>query len=273
VFNLLLRTIDVIFTTQKSNNNGDEMKLMRFLVIALIMLSVVSAQNKKETAKKAASSIELKTPGDSISYCIGQNIYSNLKDPMLQLNLNVLIQSLKDAANSKSVISQEKIVQVLTALNTKMQERQLAMQKEEEEKQKAEMAPLIEKNKKEGEAFLAENKKKEGVITTESGLQYKIITKGTGPMPKATDKVKVNYRGTLLDGKEFDSSYARNEPAEFPLNQVIKGWTEGLQLMPVGSKYEFYVPYDLAYGEMGRGEKIPPAAVLTFEVELLDIVK
>jgi FKBP-type peptidyl-prolyl cis-trans isomerase FklB len=192
---------------------------------------------------------------------------------MIQLNLNVLIQSLKDASNSKSVIPQEKIVQVLTALNSKMQERQLAMQKEEEEKKKAEMAPIIEKNKKEGEAFLAENKKKEGVVTTESGLQYKIITKGNGPLPKATDKVKVHYKGTLLDGKVFDSSYDRNEPAEFPLNQVIKGWTEGLQLMQVGSKYQFFIPYDLGYGEMGRGEMIPPATVLTFEVELLDIVK
>ncbi|MCX6168882.1 MAG: FKBP-type peptidyl-prolyl cis-trans isomerase [Ignavibacteriales bacterium] len=250
------------------------MKLTKLLVMAVIMLSVVSAQNKKQTANKAAASVTLKTPGDSISYCIGQNIYSNLKDPMLQLNLNVLIQSLKDAANSKSVISQEKIVQVLTALNSKMQERQIAMQKEEEEKKKAEMAPLIEKNKKEGEAFLAENKKKEGVITTESGLQYKIITKGTGAeFPKATDQVKVHYKGTLLDGTEFDSSYKRNEPATFPLNRVIKGWTEGLQLMHVGDKYQFFIPYDLGYGEMGDGRNIPPSSVLLFEVELLDIVK
>ncbi|MHB8905409.1 MAG: FKBP-type peptidyl-prolyl cis-trans isomerase [Melioribacteraceae bacterium] len=254
------------------------MKLMKLLVIVVLMLSVVSAQNKKQTTdkaatSKAASSVLLKTQGDSISYSIGQNIYSNLKDPMIQLNLNVLIEALKDASNSKSVLTQEKIAEVLTALNTKMQERQVAMQKEEEEKKKAEMAPLIDKNKRESAAFLAENKKKEGVITTESGLQYKIITKGTGPLPKATDKVRVNYKGTLPDGKVFDSSYDRKEPAEFPLNQVIKGWTEGLQLMPVGSKYEFFVPYDLGYGEMGRGEMIPPATVLIFEVELLDIIK
>jgi len=254
------------------------MKLMKLLVMVILMLSAVSAQNKKQTTNKAATSkpaasVTLKTQGDSISYSIGQNIYSNLKDPMIQLNLNVLIEALKDASNSKSVLTQEKIGEVLTALNAKMQERQIAMQKEEEEKKKAEMAPLIEKNKKEGEAFLAENKKKEGVITTESGLQYKVITKGTGPLPKATDKVKVHYKGTLLDGKVFDSSYDRNEPAEFPLNQVIKGWTEGLQLMPVGSKYEFFIPYDLGYGEMGRGEMIPPATVLIFEVELLDIIK
>ena len=254
------------------------MKLIKLLVIVVLMLSVVSAQNKKQTTNKAASSkpassVTLKTQGDSISYCIGQNIYSNLKDPMIQLNLNVLIEALKDAANSKSVLTQEKIGEVLTSLNTRMQEKQMAQQKEEEERKREEMAPLIEKNKRESAAFLAENKKKDGVITTESGLQYRVITKGTGPLPKATDKVKVNYKGTLLDGKVFDSSYDRKEPAEFPLNQVIKGWTEGLQLMPVGSKYEFFIPYDLGYGEMGRGEMIPPATVLIFEVELLDIVK
>ena len=254
------------------------MKLMKLFVIVVLMLSVVSAQNKKQTTNKAAStktaaSVTLKTQGDSISYCIGQNIYNNLKDPMIQLNVNVLIEALKDAANSKSVLTQEKIGEVLTSLNTRMQEKQMAQQKEEEERKREEMAPLIEKNKRESAAFLAENKKKEGVITTESGLQYRVITKGTGPLPKATDKVKVNYKGTLLDGKVFDSSYDRKEPAEFPLNQVIKGWTEGLQLMSVGSKYEFFIPYDLGYGEMGRGEMIPPATVLIFEVELLDIVK
>ncbi len=239
----------------------------------LLTISVVSAQNKKQTTNKAASSVVLKTQGDSISYAIGQNIYGNLKDPMIQLNLNVLIESLKDASNSKSVIPQEKIASVLTALNSRMQERQIAQQKAEEEKKREEMAPIIDKNKREGAAFLAENKKKEGVVTTESGLQYKVITKGTGAFPKSTDKVKVHYKGTLLDGKVFDSSYDRNEPAEFPLNQVIKGWTEGLQLMQVGSKYQFFIPYELGYGEMGRGEMIPPATVLTFEVELLDIVK
>jgi FKBP-type peptidyl-prolyl cis-trans isomerase FklB len=161
-----------------------------------------------------------------------------------------------------------------------MQEKQMAMQKAEEEQRKAEeeqrkaeMAPMIEKNKREGAAFLEENKKKEGVVTTASGLQYKVITKGTGPSPKATDKVKVHYKGTLLDGKVFESSYDTNQPIEFLLNQVIKGWNEGLQLMQVGAKYQFFIPYDLGYGEMGRGDKIPPSTVLTFEVELLDIVK
>jgi len=137
----------------------------------------------------------------------------------------------------------------------------------------AELAPVIEKNKKEGEAFLDENKKKDGVQVTASGLQYKVIQMGNGEKPTETSTVKVHYKGTLIDGKEFDSSYKRNQPAEFPLNQVIKGWTEGLQLMPVGSKFEFYIPYNLAYGEEGREPVIPPASVLIFEVELLDIVK
>jgi len=249
------------------------MKLMRIFIVLLLTISVVTAQTKKATNDKTAASVVLKTQGDSISYAIGQNIYGNLKDPGIQLNLNVLIESLKDAAKAKSILLQEQITKVLTALNTKMQERQMVQQKAEEEKKKAEMAPMIEKNKKEGEAFLAENKKKEGVVTTASGLQYKVITKGTGASPKATDQVKVHYKGTLLDGKVFDSSYDRNEPATFPLNQVIKGWTEGLQLMQVGDKYQFFIPYDLAYGEMGRGETIPPAAVLIFDVELLEIVK
>lgn len=249
------------------------MKLIKIFLMILLTISVVTAQKKKTTSDKTTASVALKTQGDSISYAIGQNIFTNLKDPGIQLNLNVLIESLKDASKEKSILTQEQIVKVLTALNARMQERQMAQRKAEEEKKKEEMAPLIEKNKLEGAAFLNENKKKEGVVTTASGLQYKVITKGTGLSPADTSTVKVHYKGTLLDGKVFDSSYDRNEPATFPLNQVIKGWTEGLQLMQVGSKYQFFIPYDLAYGEMGRGETIPPAAVLIFEVELLDIIK
>ena len=129
------------------------------------------------------------------------------------------------------------------------------------------------KTKEEGDKFLAENKTKEGVITTESGLQYKVEKEGTGAKPTATDKVKVHYTGTLLDGTKFDSSVDRGEPAEFGVGQVIKGWTEGLQIMPVGSKYIFWIPAELAYGERGAGQDIKPNSVLKFEVELLDIVK
>lgn len=128
-------------------------------------------------------------------------------------------------------------------------------------------------NKAAGEKFLADNKTKEGVVTTESGLQYKIITKGTGAIPADTCKVKVNYKGTLIDGTEFDSSYKRKEPATFRANQVIKGWTEALTMMPVGSKWELYIPYDLAYGSRETGGQIKPFSTLIFEIELLDIEK
>ncbi|MCX6174547.1 MAG: FKBP-type peptidyl-prolyl cis-trans isomerase [Ignavibacteriales bacterium] len=255
------------------------MKPLKVILIILLGLSVTFAQNKNQTKEKspskvkAQSSVTLKTQGDSVSYAIGQNIFQNLTDPFLQINFNVLIKSIQDAMNGKSDMTKEKVIEVLTALNKRGQERQAAMQKIENEKKKAEMAPIIEKNKKDGEAFLAENKNKEGVKTTASGLQYKVLVSGTGPSPKDTSKVKVHYAGKLLNGKEFDSSYKRNQPAEFPLNQVIKGWTEGLQLMHVGDKFEFYIPYQLAYGEEGKGETIPPASVLIFEVELLDIVK
>ena len=130
-----------------------------------------------------------------------------------------------------------------------------------------------DKNKAAGEAFLAENKKKEGVVTTASGLQYKVLKQGEGESPKAADKVTVHYRGTSIAGKEFDSSYARNAPARFPLNQVIKGWTEGLQLMKVGSKYQFFIPPDMAYGPHGFGTVIGPNETLIFEVELLAVEK
>lgn len=128
-------------------------------------------------------------------------------------------------------------------------------------------------NKAAGEKFLADNKTKEGVVTTESGLQYKIITKGTGAIPADTCKVKVNYKGTLIDGTEFNSSYKRKEPATFRANQVIKGWTEALTMMPVGSKWELYIPYDLAYGSRETGGQIKPFSTLIFEIELLDIEK
>ena len=129
------------------------------------------------------------------------------------------------------------------------------------------------KSKEEGEKFLAENKTKEGVITTESGLQYQVVTEGTGAKPTAEDRVKVHYTGTLLDGTKFDSSVDRGEPAEFGVNQVIKGWTEGLQIMPAGSKYIFWIPSELAYGERGAGQDIKPNSVLKFEVELLEVIK
>lgn len=143
---------------------------------------------------------------------------------------------------------------------------------EQEAKQQAAMAEKGKAARVEGEAFLAENVKKEGIVTLPSGLQYEVITSGTGRKPKATDKVKCHYEGTLIDGTVFDSSYRRGEPAVFPLNGVIKGWTEGLQLMSEGAKYRFYIPFALAYGANGAGASIPPYAALIFDVELLEVL-
>ena len=171
-----------------------------------------------------------------------------------------LLQGFKDALEgTKPAISMEEAVAALKKLQDKaQQEEEAALQQAGDTNQKA------------GDAFLAANKSKDGVVTTPSGLQYKIITQGTGPTPSATDTVVCNYRGTLLDGTEFDSSYKRGQPATFPLNQVIKGWTEGVQLMPVGSKYQFYIPAALAYGPRGHAS-IGPNTTLIFDVELISI--
>lgn len=254
------------------------MKYLKLFLIIVISLSVINAQKKESTKKtnqsqKDKTMFVIKTQDDSVSYSIGQNIAMNLKDPNMKINFEGVFAGMKDFLEGKSILTQEEMQRVMMGFNDRMMAIRSEQMKQEQERKRAELAPQIEKNKKEGEAFLEENKKKEGVVVTPSGLQYKVIVKGTGPTPTETSTVRVHYRGTFIDGKEFDSSYKRNQPAEFPLNQVIKGWTEGLQLMPVGSKYELYIPYDLAYGEEGREGAIPPASVLIFEVELLDIVK
>jgi FKBP-type peptidyl-prolyl cis-trans isomerase FklB len=155
----------------------------------------------------------------------------------------------------------------------KMQETLMEFQAMAQEKQMAAQSKKAAENKAAGEAFLAENKTKKGVKTLESGLQYKVITPGTGDSPDLNDQVKCHYRGSLLNGREFDSSYKRNEPAEFPVNGVIKGWTEALQLMKVGAKWMLFIPSDLAYGDQGAGNVIEPGSTLIFEVELLEIQK
>jgi len=173
----------------------------------------------------------------------------------------IFLRGVKDAlSGSKALLTDEEIKSTLTILQTQLQKQQ-----EETMRQAAEV------NKKAGDAFLAENKTKEGVVALPSGLEYKILTPGTGPKPAATDTVVCNYRGTLIDGKEFDSSYKRGQPATFPVSGVIKGWTEALQLMPVGSKWQIVVPGDLAYGDRGAGPDIGPGSTLIFEVELLSI--
>ncbi len=229
---------------------------MKYLnLFFFLFLSVILAQNKTE------QKIELKTQNDSISYSIGQNIGKNLKDAELNINFELLYQGMKDQLKSTSLLTDEDIQRVMIAFNQKLIARR-----------NAQMNAMKEKNKKEAESFLDENKKKEGVVTLPSGLQYKVIKKGNGPSPKDTSIVKVHYIGRFIDGREFDNSYKRGEPAEFPLNQVIKGWTEALQLMHVGDKWELYIPPELGYGENGAGNTIEPNSLLIFEVELLDIV-
>jgi FKBP-type peptidyl-prolyl cis-trans isomerase len=204
--------------------------------------------------------IELDTEQKKLGYIIGMDIGKSLKDQGTEVDLDSLVSAIRSTYNGEELAMTTDEAAVV---------RQEYIQRRQAEQQ-AEAAAAGETNLVAGQKFLAENATKEGVQSTASGLQYKVVTMGTGAKPAATDTVKVHYRGTLLDGTEFDSSYARNEPISFALNRVIAGWTEGVQLMPVGSKFMFYIAPDLAYGE-GGGGPIPPNSTLIFEVELLDI--
>ncbi len=200
---------------------------------------------------------------DKVSYALGLGIGQQLSDMGVKgLNIDDFSQAIKDiiAGAQPKISSAEAQTLVQTFF------------REQEAKQRAEAAEKGKKAKEEGEAYLAENAKKESVITLPSGLQYKVLSKGTGKRPKATDQVKCHYEGMLVDGTLFDSSIQRGEPAVFGLNQVIKGWTEGLQLMQEGAKYRFFIPYTLGYGEHGAGTSIPPFAALVFDVELIKVV-
>jgi len=224
-----------------------------------------AAKTGTATKPRTAVPFTLKTQKDKTSYAIGMNIGSGvaakLKQQPLDVDQAVLLRGFKDAlAGSKTLLTAEEERTVLMQLSL-----------EARKKQEEQMKLAAEPNKKIGEEFLAANKTKDGVVTLPGGLQYKILTAGTGPKPTAADTVSCNYRGTLIDGTEFDSSYKRGQPASFALNQVIKGWTEALQLMPVGSKWQLFIPSDLAYGDPGRGPQIGPGATLIFEIELLSI--
>ncbi|MDH4020197.1 MAG: FKBP-type peptidyl-prolyl cis-trans isomerase [Xanthomonadales bacterium] len=204
--------------------------------------------------------IELDTDEKKLGYIIGMDIGKSLREQGTEIDLDSLMDAVRSTYNGEELaMTTEEAAQVRKEYIEKRQAEQAA-----------EAAVAGESNLVAGQKFLAENATKEGVQTTASGLQYKVITMGDGAKPVATDTVKVHYRGTLLDGTEFDSSYARNEPISFGLNRVIAGWTEGVQLMPVGSKFMFYIAPDLAYGA-GGGGPIPPNSTLVFEVELLDI--
>jgi len=209
----------------------------------------------------AADEMVLKDQKDKVSYSMGINIGSNLKKESIDVNPEALIRGIKDAlSGGKPLMTEQEINETM-----------MNFQKELIAKQQSRLKELGEKNKKEGEAFLAENKKKEGVVTLPSGLQYKVIKEGNGKIPKLTDTVTIHYKGTLIDGTEFDSSYNRGQPATFPVKGVIPGFSEAIQLMKVGSKWQLFIPSNLAYGERGAGDDIGPNTTLIFEVELLSI--
>jgi FKBP-type peptidyl-prolyl cis-trans isomerase FklB len=204
---------------------------------------------------------ELNNQKDKISYALGADMGNNLKKFEIDVNIDFYTKGMKDALSGGKVLLTEQEIRSII----------MAMQKDLQAKQQEKMKAQGEKNKKEGEVFLTENKKKEGVKDLPSGLQYKVITEGKGNSPKDTDTVTVHYKGTLIDGTEFDSSYARNEPAEFPLGGVIRCWTEGVQRMKTGGKARLVCPSDLAYGDRGN-EAIPGGSALIFEIELLEVV-
>lgn len=236
------------------------MKKYLFVPLSLFALAV-QAQKKVTTAKTASpSASSLKSFSDSMNYSIGVSVanYYNSQD-FKQLNPAIIAKAIADVNNKKPVLKDEDVNKCMMTFVSKRQDIEMRMQA-------IKSKPVIEA----GEKFLAENKKKAGVKTTASGLQYEVITEGTGPKPTANDTVTVNYVGTLINGTEFDNSYKRGQPISFPLSNVIKGWTEGVQLMPAGSKYKFYIPYQLGYGLQNAGP-IPAGSTLVFEVELLKV--
>lgn len=231
------------------------MKLKSFLLTGLMLAHAWSVP------LHAQEPSSLTTTKEKVSYSIGADMARNLKRMEIDFDLDTLVRGIKDVlSDGKLLLSDEEIRNTKNALQNEIRVKQLEAYK-----------AAGEENRKAGEAFLAENKTKEGVVTLPSGLQYKVLKAGDGKTPSDADTVECHYRGTLLDGTEFDSSYSRGQPATFKVAAVIKGWTEALKLMPVGSKWQLFIPSDLAYGERGAGQKIGPHATLIFEVELLGI--
>jgi FKBP-type peptidyl-prolyl cis-trans isomerase FklB len=235
------------------------------LLLVVLLATQVFAQKKKatDTKKEAtpAKKTELTTEKDKISYIIGLNIGTSMKKDEVDVDVDIFTKGLNDAlSGANPLMTQDEMAATWGEFQKKFQDKQAKVQKD-----------VSEKNKKEGEDFLAANKKKDSIITTKSGLQYKILKVGTGKTPKATDTVVTHYRGYLIDGTEFDNSYQRNQPATFAVGGVIPGWVEALQMMPVGSKWQLFIPSNLGYGERGAGQVIAPNATLIFEIELLEI--
>jgi len=228
---------------------------MKSLITAALCLAF--AVSCVEAQKKTA----LSTQQEKVSYLIGRNIGSNFKKQGIEINADIFLKGIKDGmAGKKNLLSEEESDSVMTAFQQEMQGKQ---QKEHD--------VLAQKNLKAGKAFLTANAKKDSVKTLASGLQYKVLVEGTGKNPTAGDTVVAHYRGMLIDGTEFDNSYKRGEPLTIPVTGVIKGWTEALQLMKVGSKWQLFIPSDLAYGEQGAGQVIGPNEALIFDIELIAI--
>ncbi|WP_206483228.1 FKBP-type peptidyl-prolyl cis-trans isomerase [Thalassotalea sp. G2M2-11] len=242
------------------------MKLFKPTLVALALVSVIGCQQEAKQEEKApVLDTEVQKQAYGLGASIGMFTQRNLAEQEklgLTLDQALILRGFKDSLAGQSVIEKEEIQALMMNLEQSMQA------KKQEAATKA-----AEESLAEGKKFMEENAKKEGVQVTESGIQYQVLTEGTGEKPTATDTVKVHYKGTFLNGEEFDSSYSRNQPAVFPLNRVIAGWTEGVQLMPVGSKYKFTIPSDLAYGPNGNPPRIPGNSVLQFEIELLEIQK
>jgi FKBP-type peptidyl-prolyl cis-trans isomerase len=230
------------------------MKLKALVPLALLSTLIACEQKEEMQAEAAPAAASLTTDADRFSYGLGMVIGERVLKQYNEVDYALLIEGMKAQHQSQATLI---TIEDAGAALTTYSEQQLATK--------------TEANKMKGATYLEENAKKEGVIVTESGLQYSVVTQGDGAKPTAADQVTVHYRGTLIDGTEFDSSYSRGEPATFGLNQVIPGWTEGVQLMNVGSKYQFVVPHELGYGERGAGGAIGPFETLIFEVELIEI--
>ncbi|MBE8167722.1 MAG: FKBP-type peptidyl-prolyl cis-trans isomerase [Shewanella sp.] len=237
-------------------------------LVALAVIGLSACNQEQKTTAEGTTGTELTTPAQKEAYSVGASIgkymAGHIKEQEelgMPVDRTLIIEGFADGLDDKSKVPEEEMQKLLKELDQRLAE-----------KRKVHSAEMAKKNTEEGKKFLAENAKKEGVKTTASGLQYEVITEGKGAKPAAEDTVVVHYRGTLIDGTEFDSSYKRNEPATFPLNRVIPGWTEGVQLMNVGSKFRFVIPSNLAYGERDTGS-IPADSTLIFEVELKSIEK
>jgi len=235
------------------------LKRIRLLVLGILLVAgagIAAFRLTAQPAQPAQPAPALDSQEQRVSYAIGLNLGRSLAAQKIKTDFDVLARGIRDGLGGTSLLDDKQIQETMEAFERDM---------------RSQLTATGEKNRTDGAAFLAENAKRPGVKTTASGLQYEIVTAGDGPKPSATDRVKVHYKGTLIDGTEFDSSYARGEPAVFPANRVIPGWTEALQLMPVGSKWKLFIPAELGYGDQGAGGAIPPHAALVFEVELLGI--